>query len=358
MTVKKHTLASLIEIANGALPSTFSTQVLSNTPNVQDDSNDDPDSLLCKKLKTMMNTVDEPSDNDTHLFSILKTYLTDDDYNELETVGPYEANNDTTDKPHAGEIADEKNKDEKHQQLLAAINDLRNELKAIKSNKPQPRWKVSRFNDHEENEESYEEDEQTNTKQERARQMFTALVNQGMSRQDIIDQFMKQIGVTDSTATSYYQRLAKEAGLTTSGDREMPGQSEPPGLGTNVGTNQNSNINVGQSINYNSDNTDQELTNNIDGFEVEGDPNRQGLIRTVKGAHLVYKRKNNEGTYDELWVFGTGNNDIRDSLEVRRAILAGTDIPPRALKSENGQQSYTLTTLGNGQLLHIKGQQN
>ncbi len=72
----------------------------------------------------------------------------------------------------------------------------------------------------------------------------------------------------------------------------------------------------------------------------------------------MYKRKNEEGSFDELWVFGTGDNDIKDSLEVRRAILAGTDIPPRALKSENGQQSYTLTTLGNGQILHIKGLPN
>ena len=39
---------------------------------------------------------------------------------------------------------------------------------------------------------------------------------------------------------------------------------------------------------------------NVDGFEVEDDPDRQGLIRTVKGAHLVYKRKQEDGTYDEL----------------------------------------------------------
>ncbi|MDE1830558.1 MAG: hypothetical protein KGI25_09565 [Thaumarchaeota archaeon] len=81
------------------------------------------------------------------------------------------------------------------------------------------------------------------------------------------------------------------------------------------------------------------------------------MIRTVKGAHLVYKRKNEEGTFDELWVFGTGG-DMENSLKVRRAILAGTDIPPRATKSQNGAQSYTLKTLGNGQILHIKGLPN
>jgi hypothetical protein len=372
-------LGSLLEFASGALPDSFSAQVLSQVPNERDDEEQDPDSLLRKKLETMLGTVEEPNDqmsdedNDQRLFSILKGFLGhneegphDDhpaevDHDELRDIGPYPTNDDPTDAPHDGEVADEKHSDEKHNQLLSAINDLRQELQDMKSgqSQPQSKWKITRDDGgEEENEESYEEDEQEDTKQARARQMFTALVNQGMPRQDIIDQFMKNIGVTNSTATSYYQRLAKEAGLTTSGDREAPAGGAPPGLGSAAGMDPSVMANGGGAGGEQGmEMMPQEPESNIDGFEVEGDPDKQGLIRTVKGAHLVYKRKNEEGTYDELWVFSTGD-DIKNTLEVRRAILAGTDIPPRALKSENGQQSYTLTSLGNGQILHIKGLPN
>lgn len=363
MKGKKILFTSFLEFANGALPNAFSAQVLGTVPNEHKEDNYDPDKLLKKKLETMMGTTQEDpdaaQDSDDRLFSILKSFLTHDGEQDNQINGEH-AHDDPVCKPHDGEIADDKYDDEKHNQLLAAINDLRDELKTMKPQETQlqPKWKVSRI-DTEENEESYEENEE-NTKQARARQMFTGLINQGMPRQDIIDQFIKQIGVTNSTATSYYQRLAKEAGLTTSGDRDMPKQKEPS-LGIATG-NQSNDVAISQDQNQ-TQLQDQGIPatqpeSNINGFEVHDDPNRQGLVRTVKGAHLVYKRKNEEGSYDELWVFGTGNNDIKDSLEVRRAILAGTDIPPRALKSENGQQSYTLTSLGNGQLLHIKGQQN
>lgn len=385
---------TFLEFATGALPDAFSAQVLSQVPNERDeDDPEDKDDLLRKKLQTLMGTTqvnpdEQPDDNDARLFKILKGFLTHDEgdggagdeegphddspsgvdhdeYKDIDPrldksdVGPFPLNDDPTDQPHPGEIADEKYADEKHEQLLAAISDLRDELRNMKTgeSQPQSKWKISRMGS-EENEESYEEDEQDNTKQAKARQMFSTLINQGVARQDIIDRFMKNIGVTQSTATSYYQRLAKEAGLTTSGDREMPGQGEPPGLGTAAGVNPQ--IAVGGQSQANQQNMEmpEEPESNISGIEVEGDPDKQGLIRTVKGAHLVYKRKNEEGSYDELWVFGVENNDIRDSLEVRRAIIAGTDIPPRALKSEDGRQSYTLTTLGNGQLLHIKGLPN
>lgn len=386
MTAEKLRFTSFLEMASGALPDSFSSQTLGTVPNERDEEDpENKDDLLRKKLQTMMGTTQENSDDDgssedgdARLFKILKGFLTHDegdggdsedgphddsasgvDHDETKDMGPYPLNDDPTDEPHAGDVADEKYADEKHGQLMGAINDLRTELKNMKSGKSQPqsKWKVSRLGT-EENEESYEEDEQEDTKQARARQMFTALVNQGSARQDIIDSFMKNIGVTNSTATSYYQRLAKEAGLTTSGDREMPGQAG--GLGVAAGMEPQNGMPGGGPGGAEQQGMEmpQEPESNISGVEVEGDPNRQGLIRTVKGAHLVYKRKNEEGTYDELWNFGTGENDIKDSLQVRRAILAGTDIPPRAMKSENGQQSYTLTSLGNGQILHIKGLPN
>ena len=46
---------------------------------------------------------------------------------------------------------------------------------------------------------------------------------------------------------------------------------------------------------------------------------------------------------------------MKNELTVRRNILAGTDIEPKKTKSEDGQQSYTLTTMGNAQMLNITG---
>lgn len=86
------------------------------------------------------------------------------------------------------------------------------------------------------------------------------------------------------------------------------------------------------------------------------DPDRQGLIRTVKGAHLVYKRQIEDGTYEELWQYNIGS--MRDELEVRKAILAGTDIPTNKTRSEDGSQTYKLWTAGNAELLVISGLQN
>lgn len=88
--------------------------------------------------------------------------------------------------------------------------------------------------------------------------------------------------------------------------------------------------------------------------EVEEDPDRMGDIRTVKGAHLVYKRQENDGSFKELWIYNIGDH-INNAIEIKRAILAGTDIPEGKLRSEDGKQIYTLTTMGNAQMLSIDG---
>ncbi len=397
MSKEKQRFTTFLEFATGAMPNAFSSQILSQVPNVRDEDEDDEDNdpekleRLKKKIKQRptQDYPDDHADADQALMAVLKSFLhTDDeepphddhpaevDHDEMEdidagdgeeselnpdNIGPFNAYDDgTNDMPHAGETADHEYEDEKHGQLLAAINDLRDELRTARSQQPEKKKngiRVTRMQSppaepaEEENEESYEEDQAEDTKQAAARQLFTGLINQGKSRQEIIDQFQKQIGVTDSTATSYYQRLAKEAGLTTSGDREL-GPQAPTGLGVAAPMEPQTLPGPGGQ-----GGALPEPESNVKGVEVEGDPNRQGLIRTVKGAHLVYKRKNEEGTFDELWVFGTGG-DMKDTLQVRRAILAGTDIPPRALKSQDGSQSYTLSTMGNGQILNIKGLPN
>lgn len=83
------------------------------------------------------------------------------------------------------------------------------------------------------------------------------------------------------------------------------------------------------------------------------DPDRQGLIRTVNKAHMIYKRKTDDGTYDEMWMYNVSN--LRDNISVRKAILAGTDIPPNRSQSPDGSQSYELWTAGNAEMMLIKG---
>ena len=84
------------------------------------------------------------------------------------------------------------------------------------------------------------------------------------------------------------------------------------------------------------------------------DTNFQGEIRTVKGANLVYKRKSHDGNYDELWIYNVGN-DIKRETQIRRAILAGTDIDPGKQESQDGSQRADTTTTGNVQFLSIVG---
>jgi len=116
-----------------------------------------------------------------------------------------------------------------------------------------------------------------------------------------------------------------------------------------------------KDLDLDTDTTDMDLPDeNLDLDDQIGepkDPDHQGVIRTVKHAHLVYKRKNEEGSYDELWVYNIGDK-VNDELEIRRDILAGTDILPKSTTSEDRSQQYTVTTLGNAQILHITGLPN
>lgn len=103
---------------------------------------------------------------------------------------------------------------------------------------------------------------------------------------------------------------------------------------------------------------DQEDTSDLEGVvdQATEDPDRQGLIRNVKNAHLVYKRQDDDGTYEELWAYKVGS--LRDELDIRKAILAGTDIPINQMQSPDGKQVYHLWSSGNIEMLHIKGLPN
>lgn len=88
------------------------------------------------------------------------------------------------------------------------------------------------------------------------------------------------------------------------------------------------------------------------------DPDKQGLIRTVKGAHLVYKRETEDGTYEEMWAYNTKAQDYKEEQKRRQAILAGTDIPPNKTTSPDGSQSYEIWVTSNAEIMVIKGLTN
>lgn len=103
---------------------------------------------------------------------------------------------------------------------------------------------------------------------------------------------------------------------------------------------------------------DQINATNLDSIadKATQDPDRQGVIRKVKGAHLVYKRETEAGTYEELWLYNVA--DIKTDFSVRRAILAGTDININKTQSQDGSQSYKLWSVGNAEMLIISGLPN
>ena len=82
-------------------------------------------------------------------------------------------------------------------------------------------------------------------------------------------------------------------------------------------------------------------------------PDRQGHIRYVPSAHLVYKRESPDGTFEELWIYNV--DDMQKGIAIRKAILAGTDIDTNKTSSESDEQHYTVWSVGNGECLNIKG---
>lgn len=87
------------------------------------------------------------------------------------------------------------------------------------------------------------------------------------------------------------------------------------------------------------------------------DPNMAGVIRTVKYAHLIYKRQDGDSTFTELWAYNI-NKGLKDEFNIRSAILDGTDIDDKTGTSEDGKQKYTLWTSNGRQFMQITGLQN
>jgi len=182
---------------------------------------------------------------------------------------------------------------------------------------------------------------------DQARQLFQTLVHHPDSnRASILNSFIEDVGVTQSTAVSYYTRFMDEFGLT---DDDV-GQPHPDGgQGGGMGDIEQG----GSQTPYG----EPEPSPDDEELDEPDDENRAGFIRVVDDAHLIYKRRAENGTYEELWIYNI-HTDTNDELEIRKAILAGTDIPVQKTKSPDGVQSYVSTTMGNAQMLKISGLPN
>ena len=88
-----------------------------------------------------------------------------------------------------------------------------------------------------------------------------------------------------------------------------------------------------------------DLSAPTDSDNPEDDPDRQGTIRTVADAHLVYKRRNENNQFTELWVYKE-NKLLKNNSKIYDAILAGTDIPKALKHSPDGSQTVNIWEIG------------
>ena len=86
-------------------------------------------------------------------------------------------------------------------------------------------------------------------------------------------------------------------------------------------------------------------------------PDKQGVIRNIKNAHLIYKRQDVDGTYIELWAYDI-HKGLKDEFNIRNAILNGTDIDHKTGSSPDNVQRYELWTSNNRQFMQITGLPN
>ena len=171
------------------------------------------------------------------------------------------------------------------------------------------------------------------------------------NQEDIEKRMIQRLGIKPATADTYYHMIVKELNIE---DRSVDDEDELPEEDDETGFDEGEpDSEMLPDIEFDDDGVmvgDAELED--DEYAIQDNPERRGIVRRIDNAHLVYKRMNDSGTFDELWIFNTSDN-MSDSLEIKRAILAATDIPPRQTTSEDGIQRYTMTTMGDVQFMEI-----
>ncbi len=202
----------------------------------------------------------------------------------------------------------------------------------------------------------YEEDEERVSKFDMAHQLLLPLLNNpNINRDDVIKKLEKQLQLKNSTAVKYYEQIVKEFNKNKNSSSKLNDEQKIQGDElTDTTFNQQTQQTNNLDNNYAQQN--QQLDTATPQMQEFKHPNKQGVIRTVKNAHLVYKRQNEKGLFDELWVYKISN--IKNEMKIKRNILSGTDIPPNRTSSEDNSQKASIYTIGNVQLVQITGLPN
>lgn len=150
-----------------------------------------------------------------------------------------------------------------------------------------------------------------------------------------------------------------ETGYAISPDENEPTDEEYPDESNNDEFPSDDELNSDENPEEFDDEDDPNDERELDGVASKAteDPNKQGVIRKVKGAHLVYKRQGENGSYEELWIYNHGEN-LADSMQIRHGIISGTDIPTNKTSSPDGKQSFSVWTVGNAEMIQITGLPN
>lgn len=192
-------------------------------------------------------------------------------------------------------------------------------------------------------------------KKDDARRMITPMIIQGtFSQQEIEDRMMQRLKIKPTTADTYYHMIVKELKLANRSTNEKSKEADTTAASKDG--REEPEAELLPDIEFDDDGV---LVRGIDELDddqlaVKNDINKRGVIRRIKNAHLIYKRQNSTGSFDELWIFNSSSN-MTDALDIQRDILAATDIGPRQTTSEDGSQKYKLSTVGDVQYLEITG---
>lgn len=79
----------------------------------------------------------------------------------------------------------------------------------------------------------------------------------------------------------------------------------------------------------------------------------EGQATRVPGASLLWKKREQDGTYTEQWMFVT--KDLKSLINTKRAIISRTDIPTNGTVSEDGKQSFVMEQFGDLVYITISG---
>ena len=84
--------------------------------------------------------------------------------------------------------------------------------------------------------------------------------------------------------------------------------------------------------------------------------NYQGNVRTVQNARLIYKRKQPNGTYEELWLFNV-SSDPKINAKIKKDILTITNIDDTDERriSPDGGQTHETSVIGNIAYVKVSG---